>query len=321
MNPNKTNCIVCSAEATVVEEFPKEKIGKMLVQRGVLDSISGLGVVDYKLYKCNDCDLKFSLPMKEATSAFYKAIIEKNNDYYPKFRWEWGKIAELLKKTGSQNRSALSLLDVGCGGGNFLEFIIKNSKEINAIGIDSTPHSIEICKSRNIKAICCNLSEFNGINKNKVDIITLWHVLEHVSSPSDIISMAQDNLNDHGSLFFSVPLSPASHEALSLDPLNLPPHHLTRWSISSLKKLALVSGMSFDYYTPGPEPFIYRAARSLVVISDNSFSEKNKFNKTISLLKTLIKKPHYFLKALKLQLDYNSRSDLILVKLTKPRQA
>ena len=319
MNLEKTKCIVCSAETTIIKELPKEMIGKMLSQRGILDSISELGVVDYKLHKCNECNLEFSQPMQEATSAFYKAIIEKNNGYYPKFRWEWGKITELLQQEIRQNQSTPSLLDVGCGGGDFLDFITKNSNRVNAIGIDSTPHSIEICKSKNIKAICCDLSEFNETNKGRVDIITLWHVLEHVSSPTEIINMAQESLNDNGSLFFSVPLSPASYEILELDPLNLPPHHLTRWSIKSLEKIALVSGMSFNYYTPKPESFIYRVARSLIVISDNSFGEKNKAKKLINLIRLLIKNPSYLFKSVKKQLDYSSRPDLILVRLTKPR--
>ena len=46
MNLEKTKCIVCSAETTIIKELPKEMIGKMLSQRGILDSISELGVVD-----------------------------------------------------------------------------------------------------------------------------------------------------------------------------------------------------------------------------------------------------------------------------------
>lgn len=45
------------------------------------------------------------------------------------------------------------VLDVGCGGGKNLERILKQSKQINAVGVDISPASIQVTKKKNLRAL------------------------------------------------------------------------------------------------------------------------------------------------------------------------
>lgn len=45
------------------------------------------------------------------------------------------------------------VLDVGCGGGKNLERILKQSKQINAVGIDISPASVQVTKKKNSRAV------------------------------------------------------------------------------------------------------------------------------------------------------------------------
>lgn len=45
------------------------------------------------------------------------------------------------------------VLDVGCGGGKNLERILKQSKQINAVGVDISPASIQVTKKKNSRDV------------------------------------------------------------------------------------------------------------------------------------------------------------------------
>lgn len=322
MNSLEEKCILCSSKAREIKELDRDSIILSFIKRGIINKEDNLVIKDYYLMRCESCNLEFASPMLEPTSEFYNNIIVNSDKYYPKFRWEWGEFIQALKKDEKFKKRKVTLLDVGCGSGVFLEFLNTNIDFIKTIGIDSTPSSIEACKNKGIEAVCSKLSEFKPSVGDSIDIVTMWHVLEHVSDPVDLINEVKSLLSIHGSLYFSVPLSPASYETLEFDPLNLPPHHLTRWSINSLRKLAETTEMSIEIYLPKAESFLFRTLRSIVIITERSFSENNKFIKLSNLLKLIGTNPLLVFKAFYLQSlreKYNKRvqPDLVLVKLTK----
>lgn len=317
MKKHTENCIICDQPITLLKELPSAQIIDTLITCGIINE-SNLGLRDYALLKCMHCDLEFAEPMMEPSSLFYTEIT-KNKKYYPTYRWEWGEIILLLNKGMSVENNSVNLLDVGCGSGTFLELMKTNCKTVNAIGIDSTASSIDQCKQKGLNAFCSRLDEFKSYNSERIDVITLWHVLEHVADPVELIRTAKSILDTNGSIYFSVPLSPTSYEALKLDPLNLPPHHLTRWSISSLNALAKKTNMSVEFTFPKSDPLLFRVIRSIVVTTDGVFKERSKEKKLINLLKLIMKKPMLPFNALYRQLSrtkYNKKTlpDVILVK-------
>ena len=66
------------------------------------------------------------------------------------------------------------VLDYGCGTGDFLNFLSK--KKYKTAGIETNFHARSQCKEKGLNVV----SSWEKLPNNKYDLITLWHVLEHV---------------------------------------------------------------------------------------------------------------------------------------------
>lgn len=92
-----------------------------------------------------------------------------------------------------------NLLDIGSGVGAFLSYARK--KGFNVKGIEPNQ------KARQI-ALDSNLSVYESLENlldECFDVITLWHVLEHVHQPDKFLKQIVDKLNKKGVLFIAVP--------------------------------------------------------------------------------------------------------------------
>src|SRR3989344_4652797 len=103
------------------------------------------------------------------------------------------RLQEVSKVIGSENKK---LLDVGCGDGNFVLMARKNG--FDAWGIDK--------KTRiSNKYISVGAIEIFKPG-NKYDLITAFHVLEHLKNPLLSLSKLSGSLKNDGCLVFEVPL-------------------------------------------------------------------------------------------------------------------
>lgn len=89
-------------------------------------------------------------------------------------------------------------LDVGCGTGDFIEFL--ESKNIKAEGIEPTPIARKKARKKKIQV-------HHSINecKDTFDAITLFHVLEHVENYDETIGQLIAKLNPKGLMLIAVP--------------------------------------------------------------------------------------------------------------------
>lgn len=97
------------------------------------------------------------------------------------------------------NKPVKALLDYGCGNGDFLKYISK--KGIKVTGVEKSNNAKKICRSKGLK-VFSTIKEFRD---KKFDVITLWHVLEHVFSPPNTISSLARILSDGGILIIAIP--------------------------------------------------------------------------------------------------------------------
>lgn len=101
-----------------------------------------------------------------------------------------------------------NILDYGCGDGSFLNFIKYFNYTVQ--GIEPNQKAREIAKNKigdnHIKA---NLSE---IENNSIDVLTLWHVLEHIPNPEEILKELYSKLKENGILIIAIP-NYASYDA------------------------------------------------------------------------------------------------------------
>lgn len=104
-----------------------------------------------------------------------------------------------LKLINSFNVSSKNILDVGAGTGDFLKVCKQNSW--NVFGTEPSLDARTIAARKEIQ-LKENLSAYKN---QQFDVITLWHVLEHVENLSKYIVELNTLLKDDGRLLIAVP--------------------------------------------------------------------------------------------------------------------
>lgn len=246
LSETKPDCPVCAGEATRTFRLPAEK-QKADIER-VFYANSSLKISDYDMYTCGNCDLMFADPMLPGDNNFYEWL-GGQPAYHAEERREWSIVRDEIYR-----RNAKSVLDVGCGGGKFIETL----SGVNAMGIDINRPAILEARRKGLNVEVGTLADISG----DFDVIVMNHFLEHVPDPLGLVMEAKTRLAPNGALIVTVPYSPMSGEYPSLDPMNLPPHHLTRWNGRSMHMLAERAGMGVEVKMRKPKPLIKRALRA-----------------------------------------------------------
>jgi SAM-dependent methyltransferase len=94
-------------------------------------------------------------------------------------------------------------LDIGCSTGILLELINRFADSEVAYGIEPNIEHCEIASRNTVKVFNCNIEDF-GTNI-KFDIITMLNALEHVYSPTEVLTKINSLLKDDGYVLVSVP--------------------------------------------------------------------------------------------------------------------
>jgi 2-polyprenyl-3-methyl-5-hydroxy-6-metoxy-1,4-benzoquinol methylase len=93
------------------------------------------------------------------------------------------------------------ILDIGCGTGMFLEVCQKNGWKISGIEPDNGARTLAE-QQTNIKIEDTILGSFGG---QTFDVITMWHVLEHIHKLNETVAYLNQKLNTTGTLIIAVP--------------------------------------------------------------------------------------------------------------------
>ena len=157
-----------------------------------------------------------------------------------------------LKLINSFKSEGKTILDIGAGTGDFLS-VCKN-KNWTVLGIEPNEKARKIAHKKNID-LQENLSE---IKNKKFDVITMWHVLEHVESLQEYIQQIKELLKENGTLIIAVP-NYKSYDAYYFKEFWAAydvPRHLWHFSQKSITKLFSMENirlvktipMKFDSY-------------------------------------------------------------------------
>ena len=94
-----------------------------------------------------------------------------------------------------------SLIDIGCGQGDFLIQIAR--EDMSTFGIDLSDEQIKVCQSKGIKSACIDISDI----KDKYDCATaMFDVLNYIDKENlkHFIQSTYDVLNDNSYFIFDV---------------------------------------------------------------------------------------------------------------------
>jgi SAM-dependent methyltransferase len=269
---------------------------------------SCLALTDYEMRECECCTLVFADPMRPGDIPFYEWV-SRFPAYHADARWEWAAMRRLLE----QQQKSVHLLELGCGDGRFLASLA-DLKHVEAMGVDLSDVNIARARAFGLKARLATINDVFGSNE-RFDMIVMTHVLEHVESPLFVIENCKRMLHSGGEIMFSVPYSPTSREYHHFDVMNLPPHHLTRWNMESLRRLAEISKLKFSYGMRKPKPLLNRAVRHTLDASNARDADGH-----LRRLAVILSNPGIFIEALRLQgarekIDGRRAADEILVRL------
>jgi 2-polyprenyl-3-methyl-5-hydroxy-6-metoxy-1,4-benzoquinol methylase len=183
-----------------------------------------------------------------------------------------------------------SILDFGCGTGDFLSTCKDNQWKIH--GFEPYNAARTIAEKKIKKTIHHNLETLQ--NLNDISIATLWHVLEHVSDLNETLDVLVNTISNRGQLLIAVP----NHESLDAKIYQEfwaaydVPRHLYHFSQSTMQKLLkkhglkinLIQPMKLDSFYVSLLSEKYRKGRSNMPISfingckSNIYAKKNNNN-------------------------------------------
>jgi 2-polyprenyl-3-methyl-5-hydroxy-6-metoxy-1,4-benzoquinol methylase len=164
----------------------------------------------FDLLKCQSCSFVFTNPRPDNSllGNYYKSedYISHSNTkkgmisklYHAVRTYTLGKKVDLISKYVSRG----TILDYGCGTGMFLQECKKAGWK--AVGMEPDAGARQIASGMGLEV----LADKNGVDGHEVkkfDIITLWHVLEHVTDLDETLQFFKEKLNPGGALIIAVP--------------------------------------------------------------------------------------------------------------------
>lgn len=313
--PFSGKCPICESDGQLLYSLEADFIRTKLKKYYDAPVPQDINISNYKMLKCRTCFLEFAWPKVPGSEGFY-SWITRHSDYYPDARWEWEVVLDIIKK---KHFPMANLLEIGCGTGEFL----KKAQKINnltVVGIDLAHSSVEECHRSGLKTYCETIENYSLNPDHKIklfDFVVAFHTLEHLANPKEFIASLLPLLNRDGSIFLSTPYSPMSFESSWFDPLNHPPHHLTRWDENSYKMLARKFGMSVDFFMPDAASLFSRTLTALNL----QFNERKTatFTKLIgqAILSPIKTVKEFATQSKRLKVNNKTAANVVLVQLIK----
>ena len=236
--------------------------GKELVDFAVVKDYS-VSQEDFKLVKCTGCGLRITQdqPDMESIGPYYAS-----EDYISHSDTKKGLVNALyhrVRKHMLQKKQNLverfvkkgSLLDIGTGTGYFIDHM--KQAGWNVLGLEPDAGAREYAK-KEFGVEVHDIDQLDSIGGNSYNVITMWHVMEHVHDLNSHVDHLQRILKDDGILIVAVPnplSADANHYGKHWAAYDVP-RHLWHFSPKSMETLlgrhgfeiVKMQGMPFDAY-------------------------------------------------------------------------
>lgn len=213
----------------------------------------------FDILLCPSCCLQYTYPVpsKEHISVYYN--FSEYISHTDIKKGLFNKVYHLVRKfTLSQKANFVQsftpnklgkILDIGSGTGAFANTMKGKGWEVEALEPDESSRKIAL---DNYGLIIHPIDHFYNLPHNKFDVITLWHVLEHVHDLNDYFVQFNSLLNEKGKLIIAVPNYTSfdatyyKHMWAAYDV----PRHLYHFCPQSMKVLCERHNMNIIKYKP-----------------------------------------------------------------------
>ena len=194
---------------------------------------------NFELHLDEDLDMLVTQPQPENLNPYYDSAgyishTDASESFVDKIYQGVKKINLKNKlKIVQRNSSGKKLLDVGAGTGDFLVIAKENGWSVHGVEPNSKANAKASEKGLELKT---TLEDFAN---QKFDVITLWHVLEHLPNLTDQVTRLSNLLSEDGIIIIAVP------NFKSFDALHYKnfwaafdvPRHLWHFSKTAISKL------------------------------------------------------------------------------------
>lgn len=237
---------------------------------------------EFEIVECCDCKLLFTTPCPphDKIGDYYKS--ENYLSHNDEKKGLFAKIYNIVKKINIKNKfriatdqdiygNRLSVLDIGCGVGDFLNYAKEKGCEIT--GIEPSEDARKIAEKK-LSTKIFSPAELENLPDNSFDIITMWHVLEHVSDLKTEIFHLQRLLKKDGKLILALP----NHKSYDAEYYNDKwaaydvPRHLYHFSKESIKNIFEKSELQLIDIKPLKWDSFY-----ISILSEQYLKHKNNF--------------------------------------------
>ena len=207
----------------------------------------------FTLHSCSSCRCLFLDPMPDSReiARFYPAeywwkaaqsgTLKRLESIYRRIAL-WDHVAFITKAAG--NRTGLSILDVGCGSGTLLGLLKQRGFHVK--GVDFSAEAAKIAKVENGVEVAVGSLEDVEFPDQSFDLVTLFHVMEHVPNPRRVLTEVARLLKPNGVAVLQVPnIESWQFKTFGAKWYGLDiPRHVIDYSKNSILKLLRDSGFS-----------------------------------------------------------------------------
>ena len=238
----------------------------------------------FNIMECEKCSLRFTspIPNENEIGKYYES--DKYISHAKRVTSIFDLVYKIIRKFTLQSKRKTveqfskkqsgTLLDIGCGTGDFLIKMKNYGWEINGVEINNSARAIA---EKSIGKTIFNQNEFFNSDK-KYDAITLWHSLEHLHELKKYLQKISKSLNANGVVIIAVPnynSSDAEYYQKDWAAYDVP-RHLYHFSFDSM--LELMTGFGFELIEHKQMPFdpFY-----VVLLSEMSVKKKRNIIKAL----------------------------------------
>lgn len=211
----------------------------------------------FSIWKCLNCDLLFTNPRpeNENLAKYYDSPDYLSHD--TEDNGAIGKLYSFLREINIRRKYKIiralhdtgKILDIGCGTGELLNYF--QNRKWECFGIEPNASARNFAKSHYHLQVE-EEQNLQNLPDTSFDIISMWHVLEHVPDVNERLQVAKRILHDNGYFIIALP-NPISPDAMyykeywaGLDV----PRHLSHFSPKAFKKLAKLHGLQIINILP-----------------------------------------------------------------------
>ena len=201
----------------------------------------------FDIRECEACGFRFTSPRpaQDEIGAYYlsddyishaaKATSLRDHIY----RWVRRRTIKGKHRLIARSHPTGAVLDIGCGTGDFLTYL--KTKGYTVQGVEVSPQARELAQGKGLDVVT-TLEEIKP--EPRYNVITLWHVLEHVANPKETLARLHQLAQDDALLVIAVPDRSswdAQHYGVDWAAWDVP-RHLSHFRREDLRKLLAAAG-------------------------------------------------------------------------------